>query len=163
MDKGIYYHIEDNRHTLKLVGELRAIDSRPLDQFLSSLAPGLSGQRLNLDLCDTTYLDSTMLGMIGKLGMYWSDHYHSKPSVYYNNHDIKKMLDILGIVPLFMMSENAGASKTFEMIVSEDTKKDLHERVTQAHQTLIKIDPKNENEFKNLLKHLESKDIRPDE
>lgn len=162
MDKGIYFNDKSSIHTLKLVGELRGIDCQPLADLLESMEGRKETWPLHLDLTTTRFLDSTMLGTIARIGFYLQDEGSAKPKVYYQEKDIVKMFDLLGVGELFEFVQ-APCPQSQLQILSYDmfTSKPLKERVIQAHEMLIKIEPSNAVKFKDLLSQL--KDSQSDE
>jgi anti-anti-sigma regulatory factor len=163
MDKGVYYNIRDEQHTLKLVGELRFKDSHPLVSMLSSFEHDSELGALKLDLYKTDYLDSTMLGVIGELGFIFMQRSNSKPVIYCQENDIKKMIDTMGLTQLFEMKHVPCPQAELEVLPNLKGEQNYKDIIIQAHEMLIKIDSSNKSEFEDLLRQLKPKDMNGDE
>lgn len=163
MEKGIYYNLDQAKHTLKLVGELRLTDSNPLVNIVSVFENTKDLGDLQIDLMATDFLDSTMLGVIGELGFLFMQHGDSKPIIYCQENDIEKMIDTMGLAQLFELKHTPCPQADLEVLENTKHCKDLNDIVIKAHEMLIKIDPSNEGEFADLLNHLKSKDTKRNE
>lgn len=164
MDKGIYFNEQASINTLKLVGELRGIDCQPIADILETMEAKDEVWPLHLDLTTVTFLDSTMLGTLARIAIYYHEQGKTKPKIYHVGHDVYKMFDLLGVESLFEFVD-APCPQSELQILSHDefAGKPLHDRVIEAHEMLIKIDPSNAVKFKDLLSQLKTKDKPTDE
>jgi len=163
MDKGIYYHQHDDQLTVKLVGELRFHDGKPLALMVDSLDKESGIGELSVDLQDTEYLDSTMLGVIGKLGFIYLEKGKAKPVIYCQENDVRKMLDTMGLEKIFNIENIKISNENLEILRMTADSFNMRNHVIQAHETLSKIQPANREEFEDLLHKLKAKDNKPDE
>lgn len=163
MEKGIYYTQHNSNHCIKLVGELRFNQSQALEQLIALIEKDSSSANLELDLCDTQFLDSTMLGMIGRMGILFNDKPH-KPILYCNHNDVRKGVEVMGVAQLFEMCEQCLDLEQLDIIqVDAEDKEKLKERVLKAHEALIKLDKKNQEKFDSLINQLKPKGKRSDD
>ena len=163
MEKGIYYNLDESKHTLKLVGELRANDSNPLANMVSVFETNDNLGDLQIDLMATEFLDSTMLGVVGELGFLFMQNGNTKPIIYCQENDIEKMIDTMGLAQLFDIKHSPCPQAELDVLAQTKDASNLKEIIIRAHEMLIKIDPSNEGEFSDLLNQLRSKDTKGDE
>lgn len=163
MNKGIYYNLNQDSHTIKLVGELRFCDSEPLANMAKVLESEPQLGKLNLDLWQTKYLDSTMLGVIGEIGFLFMEKGQEKPILFCQKGDVLKTISTMGLTQVFEIKQESCPEYPFETLEGQSKDFDMKQNVIRAHEMLVKIDPNNQSEFEELLRELKTKDTDSNE
>lgn len=164
MERGIYYTHHDSDHYVKLVGELRFNQSQALEQLIQTIENEDESLNLKLDLTETKFLDSTILGLIGRMGLHFNNAPHERPMIFCPQNDIRKNIEIMGLQQLFDIDDQTIEVDQLQVVtVDSEDKESLRERVIKSHEFLIKIDKKNQEQFDTLINRLKRKDRSSDE
>lgn len=126
-----------------------------------------------LDLTDCTLMDSTFLGVLAGFGLQSTgsrpDQGKSTFELLNPNERISELLESLGVLPLFKLSQGsedpapAAQSESIPITPSCPTKEEVRSACLEAHQTLMEINPQNASKFKEVAAFLaeDLKKIKP--
>lgn len=150
----IYYSDQDGIHQFKLCGRLQFILGSAFEQALNALRRAHTVNEIVIDLTEAESIDSTMLGMIGQLGV----NQQTKAKIMVASDDIYQALKQVGFdrffIIVFNRDHNGKAQAEFtEFKPIREAKKTLENRVRVSHEWLSQIDATNAKAFKPVLDH----------
>lgn len=154
-------HVEyaslDGTHIFKLVGEVRAQSCISLDKLLSRIEQQDNVIGAIVDLTQSTFIDSTVLGVLAKLGIKLNQIHHIQAVMLSTNPDITTLANSMGLGQVFVILNYCGDPSvcTRELIDENITQKAMLTTVLDAHKTLMKLNQNNQNMFEPLVKKLE--------
>ena len=112
-DGKILYAIVDGTCILKLVGAIIYSLSPGFDSFLDKIVQDKEVDSFTIDLTETSYIDSTNLGLLAKLPKFSPDQSSGPPTLISNQDSINEVL------------HNVGFPKIFNIIDYQDEKDSL--------------------------------------
>jgi len=136
---GIYMstgHVEyaslNGTHIFKLIGEVR-------------------------DLTQTTFIDSTVLGVLAKLGLKLKQVHQIQAVMLSTNSDITTLANSMGLGQVFVILNYCGDPNVCTRTLMEEhvTHNNMLCTVLDAHKTLMKLNESNQNMFEPLVKQLQ--------
>jgi anti-anti-sigma factor len=140
----------------KIVGQLRFNTSGGLASKIEGLHLMSHIQDIIIDMSETDFVDSTVLGLIAQLGKR-----HTQPIIMYEHEQIHKLLKHLGLDKFFLICKKTQASplemdEIFQELAppKKDSEDKLKKRIEQAHKLLYEIDEKNKIEFGDVVNYL---------
>lgn len=154
-------HVEyaslDGTHIFKLVGEVRAQSCISLDKLLSRIEQQDNVIGAIVDLSQSTFIDSTVLGVLAKLGIKLNQIHHIQAVMLSTNPDITTLANSMGLGQVFVILNYSGDPNvcTRALIDENITQKAMLTTVLDAHKTLMKLNQNNQNMFEPLVKKLE--------
>ncbi len=154
-------HVEyaslDGTHIFKLVGEVRAQSCISLDKLLSRIEQQDNVIGAIVDLSQSTFIDSTVLGVLAKLGIKLNQIHHIQAVMLSTNPDITTLANSMGLGQVFVILNYSGDPNicTRTLIDENITQKAMLTTVLDAHKTLMKLNQNNQNMFEPLVKKLE--------
>jgi anti-anti-sigma regulatory factor len=155
----VYYALDRHQHFIKMVGSLRFDMSAPLAVAIEKLN-SLSGEEdLSLDLTETQYIDSTIIGMLAQLGVYFYKNTKRKPVIHFEQTDVKTLLETIGLEKIFDFSSKEIMNLELEyktINAAPENKHKMKNRVLDVHRMLLNIDDKNLKEYGAVVKQLQS-------
>lgn len=158
-------HIEyaglDGTHIFKLVGEIRATSCISLDHLLDKIEQQNDVKGALVDLTKATFIDSTVLGILAKLGLKLQ-HVHDVQAVMLTtNPDITTLANSMGLSQVFVMLNCLSDACCTQVLPEEhaDHAEMLH-TVIEAHRTLMCLNKNNHNMFQPLVRQLEQEEQR---
>ena len=161
---GIYMstgHVEyaslNGTHIFKLIGEVRAQSCISLDKLLSKIEQQSNVVGAIVDLTQTTFIDSTVLGVLAKLGLKLKQVHQIQAVMLSTNPDITTLANSMGLGQVFVILNYCGDPKvcTRELIEEHITHNAMLTTVLDAHKTLMKLNESNQNMFEPLVKQLQ--------
>lgn len=141
----------------KLVGEIRAMTCSSLDHLLDKITQDQTLTGALVDLTDTTFVDSTTLGVLAKLGLYLRNERDVQPIMLSTNPDITTLTNSMGLGQVFVMM-NCKTASSCTLVLPEETPEDhaMLETVLEAHQALMNLNDNNKAMFQPLVQQLEN-------
>jgi anti-sigma B factor antagonist len=117
-----------------------------------------------LDLSECLLMDSTFLGVLAGLGLKYPHNGNDRPAfeLLNPNHRIADLLENLGVAHLFHIihgQATAHSSHDVEHTAAQDDGAEVTRTCLEAHETLMKLDPKNVPKFKDVTEYL-AEDLR---
>ncbi|TCB46984.1 anti-anti-sigma factor GigB [Acinetobacter sp. ANC 4779] len=154
-------HVEyaslNGTHIFKLIGEVRAQSCISLDKLLSKIEQQSNVVGAIVDLTQTTFIDSTVLGILAKLGLKLKQIHQIQAVMLSTNPDITTLANSMGLGQVFVILNYCGDPKlcTRELIEGHITHNAMLTTVLEAHKTLMKLNENNQNMFEPLVKQLQ--------
>lgn len=163
MDCGkVLYAMHDGTWVLRLTGDVRATWCAALDALLERRFADVSLRNVVVDLRDTTNIDSTMLGVLARIGIRSRDRLHQRPLLVAPNPDVRRLLDTLCLDKVLNIVDDAtlAGCECSELPLLERSNSELCSQVTGAHRALMDLDERNRNTFKDVVASLEEEQQR---
>ena len=154
-------HVEyaslDGTHIFKLIGEVRAQSCISLDKLLNKLEQHENVVGAIVDLTQTTFIDSTVLGVLAKLGLKLKQIHHIQAVMLSTNPDITILANSMGLGQVFVILNYCGDPQVCTRALVEENinHSNMLTTVLEAHKTLMKLNENNQNMFEPLVKQLE--------
>ncbi|MFC6052712.1 anti-anti-sigma factor [Acinetobacter sp. Ac_877] len=154
-------HVEyaslDGTHIFKLIGEVRAQSCISLDKLLSKIEQQQNVVGAIVDMTQTTFIDSTVLGILAKLGLKLKQVHKIQAVMLSTNPDITTLANSMGLGQVFVILNYCGDPSVCTLALMEEhiTHSAMLTTVLDAHKTLMKLNHSNENMFEPLVKQLQ--------
>lgn len=151
------FSAHDGAYVLKLTGDVRVPMCATLDKFIEGMFENSSLNAIVIDLSETQVIDSTALGLLAKIAIYYDKKFQSKPLLLSPNPDITRILLSMGFPQVFDLREEGLTSKPAmadlpRVSCSEDN---ACEKVLEAHRILMSMNDNNREIFKDVVQALE--------
>ena len=154
-------HVEyaslDGTHIFKLIGEVRAHSCISLDKLLSKIEQQANVKGALVDLTQTTFIDSTVLGVLAKLGIKLKQAHHIQAVMLSSNPDITTLANSMGLAQVFVILDDCRESDVNTCTLRDEhiTHRAMLGTVLEAHQTLMQLNESNQHMFEPLVKQLQ--------
>ena len=154
-------HVEyaslNGTHIFKLFGEVCAQSCISLDKLLSKIEQQSNVVGAIVDLTQTTFIDSTVLGVLAKLGLKLKQIHNIQAVMLSTNPDITTLANSMGLGQVFVILNYCGDPTvcTRELVEEHVTHSNMLTTVLDAHKTLMKLNENNQNMFEPLVKQLQ--------
>ncbi|MEB3755149.1 anti-anti-sigma factor GigB [Acinetobacter sp. MD2(2019)] len=153
-------HVEytslDGTYFFKIIGEVRAQSCISLDKLLSKIEQQHDVVGAVVDLTQTTFIDSTILGILAKLGIKLKQAHNIQAVMLSTNPDITTLANSMGLGQVFIILDCGDSVVCSHMLSDENaTQHQMLKTVLDAHKTLMKLNESNQNIFEPLVKQLE--------
>ena len=160
-DGRIFYAIVDNTCVLKLVGAIMYSIGPGFDHFIEDVIHESDIDTFTIDLTETSYIDSTNLGLLAKLPKFSSHHVSNPPVLISNQDSINEVLDNVGFTKIFTIVDcyEEALPALQELPRTENDERTLSQTVLKAHRELVDLNKPNKDRFKDVVEYLE-KDTR---
>ena len=161
---GIYMstgHVEyaslNGTHIFKIIGEVRAQSCISLDKLLARIEQQENVTGALVDLTETIFIDSTVLGILAKLGLKLRQIHHVQAVMLSTNPDISTLANSMGLGQVFVILNYCGDPSICTKALIDDNvnHSTMLCTVLDAHKTLMKLNENNQNMFEPLVKQLE--------
>ena len=153
-------HVEyaslNGTHIFKLIGEVRAHSCISLDKLLDRIEQQHVVGAI-VDLTQTTFIDSTVLGVLAKLGLKLKQTHKIQAVMLSTNPDITTLANSMGLGQVFVILNYCGDPSvcTLELTEEQVTHTAMLTTVLDAHKTLMRLNENNQNMFEPLVKQLQ--------
>ena len=153
----IEYASLNGTHIFKIVGEVRAQTGICLDNLLNKIDQNTQIVGAIVDLTKTTFIDSTVLGILAKLGLKLKQLHQIQAVMLSTNPDITTLAQSMGLNQVFVILNYCGNPDVCTKALVEDnvTHGEMLATVLEAHRTLMQLNESNQNMFEPLVKQLE--------
>lgn len=154
-------HVEyaslNGTHFFKLIGEVRAQSCISLDKLLLKIEQQDHVEGAIVDLTQTSFIDSTVLGVLAKLGLKLKQSHKIQAVMLSTNADITTLANSMGLGQVFVILNYSGDQDICTKALAEDniTHRNMLNTVLDAHKTLMKLNASNQNMFEPLVKQLQ--------
>ena len=158
MDNGrVLFASHDGIHVLRLVGDIRYTLSPSFDRFLQGLLAGPTPAGFVIDLTETHIIDSTNLGLLARIAKHMRGHGGRRVTIVSDREDINELLRNLGFDEIFDLVERSEMeSEPGDTLRMETAQRDdLYQTVLNAHRTLMALNARNEELFRDVVTALE--------
>lgn len=151
------FSAHDGAYVLKLTGDVRVPMCATLDRFIEGMFENPALNAVVIDLSETQIIDSTALGLLAKIAIYYDKKFQSKPLLLSPNPDITRILLSMGFPQVFDLREEGLSSRPAMSALprvkcSEDN---ACEKVLEAHRILMSMNDNNREIFKDVVNALE--------
>jgi len=111
-----------------------------------------------VDLSDTECLDSTALGFLAKIAIATRSQFGFKPTLLFGHEDVHRVIASMGFDEIFVIlkASNNGYADMAELVADQITEEGLHDQVLDAHKTLMQLNHRNFEAFRDLVCALEA-------
>jgi anti-anti-sigma factor len=153
----ILYSKSDQIYFIKLVGNLRFTSGRDFDSLLDIVFKDPDVKDIMIDMSEADYLDSTILGLLAKIANFMIKKFHRKVTILSTNEDINYLLNNIGLNEVFIIVESCDCSKEILQKIPNIKSSEQANAITilEAHRQLVKLNEKNRDVFKDVIKLLE--------
>lgn len=153
----IEYASLNGTHIFKIIGEVRAQSCISLDNLLNKFEQNTPVVGAIVDLTETTFIDSTILGLLAKVGLKLKQQYHIQTVMLSTNADITTLANSMGLNQVFVILNYCGESNvcTQALVEENTTHAAMLKTVLEAHRTLMQLNEANKNMFEPLVKQLQ--------
>lgn len=154
-------HVEytslNGTHIFKLIGEVRAQSCISLDKLLNKIEQQSNVVGAIVDLTQSTFIDSTVLGILAKLGLKLKQIHQIQAVMLSTNPDITTLANSMGLGKVFVVLNYCGNPNVCTKALVEEHISDnaMLCTVLDAHKTLMQLNESNKNMFEPLVKQLE--------
>jgi|GEM_PF-6432337 len=161
MNKGdIQFAEYNNIYILKFIGALNLnyILNNNLNNIILDIFNNPNFNNIILDLTNTLSLDSTTLGLIGKINVYYKKIKSDQIDIYVYNDDVIRLLESLNFDTVFNIIKTAQPTlHDLKQIPNKQFNQEEFENIIlESHKILQTIDHKNEQEFSELINCLKN-------
>ena len=144
---------------VKLFGEVRLTLCQALETFLEKVTSDSKFRSIIIDVSEASTIDSTSLGLLAKLSIKTQKLFGLMPVLISTRRDITRLLLSMGFDKVFIIVEHMDKSVAFSMHdlpcdISADEQA-THQRVLDAHRTLMSLNDDNRKAFRDLVEQLE--------
>jgi anti-anti-sigma factor len=149
---------QDGTHVIKFLGDVRLTLCPALDQYLDNIFNSRHFKTILIDLTETEGIDSTTLGMLAKMSIRMKKKMGFVPTVVSINDNVTRVLLSMGFDKVFVLVKhlNEHVEPMQELVQGDFSDLTVQQKVLEAHRTLMGMNQKNHQEFKNLVDVLES-------
>lgn len=156
-DGDILYAFQDGHYVLKFIGDVRLTLCSTIDQHLRDILERDDVTDTLVDLTETVNIDSTSLGLIGKLAVKSAKFDMPKPTIVSTNPDVTKILMAMGFDQVFLLLDEmpTNCQDLAKVPFVQESDDQVKARIIDAHRVLIDLNEQNRDEFKDLLSALE--------
>lgn len=154
----------DGVYVIKMEGDVRLTLCISFDDFINNMFSAENFCSVMFDLCDSQAIDSTTLGLMAKISIGARAQGYEMPIVVSDNPSITRLLVSMGFDDIFnivgetnMQVARIEGGALAENITPES---DIQRKVLEAHRTLVQLNARNANTFKELIESLENQEYR---
>ena len=153
----ILFAVQDGHYVVKFVGDVRLTLCSTIDQHLKDIMCRDDITDTLIDLTETINIDSTSLGLIGKLAIKSSKCDMPIPTLVSTNQDVTKILYAMGFDQVFLLLESLPTSRQdlAKVPFVQESDDEIRAKIIEAHRVLIDLNDRNRDEFKDLLDALD--------
>jgi anti-anti-sigma factor len=152
------FAVHEGTYVLKLAGEVRVPMCGTLDQFIERMFTDAALTAVAIDLSETQVIDSTALGLLAKIAIYFDKRFGGKPLLLSPNEDITRILLSMGFPQIFDLRTEALSmpQATEEVVKVSCNELNACDKVLEAHQILMGLNEKNRETFRDVVSALEA-------
>jgi anti-anti-sigma factor len=152
-DSSILYNSHNETILFKLIGEIRHSSSAGFNAAIARLFGQTSTTNVVIDLRETTYIDSTNLGLIGIIARNLWKINKTKPTLIIQRNDVYELLLSMGFENYFHMVESC-TDGTDDLQPLKNSDPADASTILKAHETLIEMSENNRSKFRDLVELL---------
>lgn len=156
MDGRVLFAIRNRDYFIRLEGPIRYTISTGFAALIDSIFEKSRVDSVCIDLSDTEYIDSTNLGLLARIANGLRAINGKKVSICKPNESILTVLCSMGFDEVFDLHKLEPCEKVdFKPVPFCDGKIDKSRLILDTHKTLMDMNEKNRQEFKNVVEVLE--------
>src|SRR5690554_2230020 len=144
-------------YVLKFIGEIRLNLCSTLDNLVETITGNPQFKTVIIDLTETEIIDSTTLGLLAKIALAARKQSRFLPTLISTNHDITRIITSMGFdkIVIIVREPASRLEELEEITVLKAGKRQVGDKVLDAHRILMGMNSKNREVFKNLVRALE--------
>ncbi len=152
------FAVHAGTYVLKLAGEVRVPMCGTLDQFIERMFTDPALGAVAIDLSETQVIDSTALGLLAKIAIYFEKRFGGKPLLLSPNEDITRILLSMGFPQIFDLRTSPVdlPEATEEVAKVSCSETNACDKVLEAHRILMGLNEQNRETFRDVVTALES-------
>lgn len=148
----IQYAKHENIYVVKLTGDVRFSECAGLDELLNQVFEKADFDGFVIDLTEADLIDSTTLGVLSRVAIYFRQHMGYRPIILYQSADIGKTLKSVSFDSAFALHCLGGINDSMSHCPSiKEEEQSVAKRVLKAHENLIELDEKNQSTFQDVV------------
>lgn len=157
----VLYAVHQGTYVIKLVGDIRVTCCAALDEFIEGIFKDPQMKAVMIDLTETTIIDSTALGLLAKIAVFFRKTSGIKPIIISTNPDINCILDSMGFDVVFniIQEESVLTTNLTDLPDRVCNEPEATRRVLEAHKVLMGMNEKNKETFKDVVATLEEQHV----
>lgn len=150
------YAIIDETCIIKPMGSIVYSMSGDLDEFFKIISEEESIRKVLVDLTETTYLDSTNLGLLARMNHMINNNPGKENMLFFANKAINEIIIDLGLNTIFTIipHHEYKAGQMVNIPHSGICQEDLSAIVLEAHKFLMTLNNENRDKFKNVVEYI---------
>ncbi|PIE41589.1 MAG: anti-anti-sigma factor [Gammaproteobacteria bacterium] len=158
----VSYAVHQGTYVLKLVGDIRVTCCATLDSFIEDMLADSQMAAVVVDLSETTIIDSTALGLLAKIAVFFRRSFDIKPVIISTRPDVDRILDSMGFDSVFnIVHEQPVIDPALADLPDKNcTEACATEKVLEAHKVLMSMNAKNAETFRDLVNTLQEQSAR---
>lgn len=152
------FAVHEGTYVLKLAGEVRVPMCGTLDQFIERMFADDGLTSVAIDLSETQVIDSTALGLLAKIAIYFDKRFGGKPLLLSPNEDITRILLSMGFPQIFdLRTEPVSLPRATEEVAKVScSESNACDKVLEAHRILMGLNAQNRETFRDVVSALEA-------
>lgn len=153
----ILYTKKDTICFIKMYDAIKYSNTSGFDVFIEQLLHDETITDVLIDLCATTYIDSTNLGLMAEIATFISRKFNRKPKLLSTNVNITSLIENVGFDKVFTLIKSSETyTGNFQKIYPvEQNEYKKAKMILDAHKNLIALNDTNNQQFKNVVDLLE--------
>ena len=153
----ILYSKFDHCYFIKMIGKLRFSNGMALNNLLEKIFDDPETNDILIDISETEYLDSTILGLLAKTANFMIKKFDRKPTILSTTKNINFLLDSIGLCDVFIVVKTLDYTPDSLSEIPDIKNSELESAKTilDAHRHLINLNDKNQTVFKDVVELLE--------
>ena len=157
----VLYALHQGTYVLKLIGDIRVTCCATLDVFIEGILKNPEMKAVVIDLTETTVIDSTALGLLARIAVFFRKESKPRPVIISTNPDISRILDSMGFDAVFNVihEESAMDSPLADLPTRDCSEVEATRKVLEAHKVLMSMNERNKETFKDLVASLEDQEM----
>ena len=155
----ILYVLENRCLYLNMVGEIRHTLCVGLDTLIRQMIQQNQVDKFVVDLRQTSFLDSTSLGIIARMAKHMQNNSSDKPILISTNDDIDQILNSVqfNTIAQIVTSWDNLPEQYIEIDIHPKETRNPREIVLESHKELTRINKDNLDKFVGVIESLEKK------
>ncbi len=156
-DGKILYSIVEDTCVIKMTGAMVYKSCHDFNQFLDKIRKESSIRRFVVDLTETTYINSTNLGLLSKICEISKSKSEARPIIISTQDNINEILLDIGFSNIFdIIQDTDMLEPNYQNIPeTEGSQDEIGNIMLDSHKNLAKLNLKNEEQFKDVIKFIE--------
>ena len=152
------YAVHQGTYVVKLIGEIRVPICTTLDSFIETMFGDSNLNSVLIDLSETSVIDSTALGLVGKVAIRSSKRLDRKPLIISTESDITRVIESMGFEEVFNIVHDkpVKSPQMSEMPGVRCDENSACDKVLEAHRVLMELNQKNHDTFKSVVEAIEA-------
>lgn len=153
----ILYSRFDHCYFIKMIGKLRFSNGMAFNNLLEKIFDDPETNDVLIDMSETEYLDSTILGLLAKIANFMIKKFDRKPTILSTSKNINFLLDSIGLSEVFIVVKTLDYTPDSLNEISDIKASELENAKTilDAHRQLMNLNEKNQEVFKDVVELLE--------